>query len=103
VKILRLTWSSHSSDYEECYLLGYYTVRSSRGLTFWKNILPPSSGMKSKLSKRLARSTASLAYPSTLKMETVYFSEMLVNFYQTMWHHIPEDNTLSVRLSQYYT
>jgi hypothetical protein len=24
-------------------------------------------------------------------MEAVHFSETLVNFYQTAWHHIPED------------
>jgi hypothetical protein len=37
---------------------------------------------------------ACLAYFSTLKMDAVYSSEMSVNFYQTTWHHIPEDSTL---------
>jgi hypothetical protein len=73
VKILCWTWGSHSDNYEEYHLLRCYTVQSSRGLMFWKNILPPSSGMKSMLSKQPARSTARLANPSTLQMETVYY------------------------------
>jgi hypothetical protein len=32
-----------------------------------------------------------LAY-STLKMEAMCFSEMSVDFQQTTWHYIPDDN-----------
>jgi hypothetical protein len=31
-------------------------------------------------------------YFLSLKMEAVHSSEMLVKFYHTTWHHIPEDN-----------
>jgi hypothetical protein len=32
-------------------------------------------------------------------MEAVCSSEILVNFYQTTWHHIPDDSTLDSELS----
>jgi hypothetical protein len=38
----------------------------------------------------------SLAHPSTPKIEAVHYSELMVNFYWTAWHHIPEDSTLIV-------
>jgi hypothetical protein len=34
-----------------------------------------------------------LAYFSTMEMEAVLSSQMLVNFYLTTWCYIPEDNT----------
>jgi hypothetical protein len=36
------------------------------------------------------------AYPLTLKMEAIYSTEVLINFYQTTQCHIPEDNTLQL-------
>jgi hypothetical protein len=36
--------------------------------------------------------SACLAYFSTLKMETVYSSRTMVNFYQATRHHILEDS-----------
>lgn len=35
-----------------------------------------------------------LTYSLTLKIESVCCSEMLINFYQTTWRHVPEDSTL---------
>jgi hypothetical protein len=35
-----------------------------------------------------------LAYSLTLKMAAVHSSEMLVDFYQTLLHYIPEGSTL---------
>jgi hypothetical protein len=29
---------------------------------------------------------------NTLKIEAEAYSEMLVNIYQTTWHHVPEDS-----------
>jgi hypothetical protein len=68
--------------------------------TFRINVLSPSSGSNTKTDKELARNnqqadcncltlTACLIYPSTLKMETVHFSETLENFCRTSWCHIP--------------
>jgi hypothetical protein len=37
---------------------------------------------------------ACLAHSSTLKMEAVYSSEMLVNFYQITWRHFPDGGIL---------
>jgi hypothetical protein len=49
-------WGSHSSDYEQYYLLGCDAMYSSRrSLMFWRNILPPPSGLRSKPRKQLAR------------------------------------------------
>jgi hypothetical protein len=49
--------------------------------------------------------SACLAYSLTLKMEPVCSSKILVNFYQTMQHHIPEGSVLftvtTVRISNY--
>jgi hypothetical protein len=33
-----------------------------------------------------------LPSPLALKMDAAYFSETSVNFYQTTWHHNPNDN-----------
>jgi hypothetical protein len=81
---------------------------------FLKNILPPSSGLKSKPSKTQAeRDTGStsglwlllagylLDLSLSLKMAAVQSSETSVNFYQTTQRHIPEggpfyDHCLSV-------
>jgi hypothetical protein len=35
---------------------------------------------------------ACLDYALTLKLESVYSFKISVNFYQSKWHHIPEDN-----------
>jgi hypothetical protein len=44
-----------------------------------------------------------LAYSSTLKMEAVCSSEMLVDFHQATWHYIPEDRILpNIFLFIYY-
>jgi hypothetical protein len=47
----------------------------------------PFSGLKGKSNKQQASS-------STLKMETVRSSEMLVIFYETTRRHVPGDSTL---------
>jgi hypothetical protein len=63
---------SHSNDYGEYYFLRCYTVWCGRRLLmFWRNVLLPSSGLNSKLSKLLA----CLAYFCTMKMEAVCSSE----------------------------
>jgi hypothetical protein len=40
------------------------------------------------------------AYFSTLKMETIYISETLVDFQQTTWRYIPEDSPLHNHLCE---
>jgi hypothetical protein len=45
---------------------------------FWRNILPPSSGAKSRWQA---------------EFEAVCSFKKSVNFYQTTWHHIPDDST----------
>jgi hypothetical protein len=37
------------------------------------------------------------SYSSTLKLKAAGFSETLVNIYQTIWHHIPEDSIVECR------
>jgi hypothetical protein len=64
---------------------------------FQRNVSHPSSG-------RLIASRALLAvccvlvscvaYSLTLKMEAIYFSEMVVDFHHITQHYIPEDRTL---------
>jgi hypothetical protein len=71
---------------------------------FWRNILVPSSGSKSKLSKTPARSKALLAtffflvsclvYSLAQKMEVICSSEIMVAFYQTTWYYNSEGTTL---------
>jgi hypothetical protein len=70
---------------------------------FQTNILLPSSGLKSKLSKQISKQEQSLcllfdslAYSSALKMEAVCPSERLVNFSQTTWCNIPEGSMLDI-------
>jgi hypothetical protein len=72
-------------------------------LTFQKNILPPSSGLKSKPRKKPGWSRAllavcfmlvlCLAYSSAVKM-VICFSETLVDFHQTTQHYILQDRVL---------
>jgi hypothetical protein len=60
---------------------------------FDSNVLSPSSESKSKTRKQQAsRYFASLDYPAILKMETAFFSETSINFYQTIRRNIAEDN-----------
>jgi hypothetical protein len=69
---------------------------SGRSLwTFQRNVLPPSSRPKSKLSKKTSKQASQLAWliSSTLKLEALCSSETLINFYQNIWHDIPEDST----------
>lgn len=51
--------------------------------------MPPSSSLKNKPRKQQGYSACSL----TLMMEVVHYSEMSVNFYNSIWHHMPEDST----------
>jgi hypothetical protein len=37
---------------------------------------------------------ACVAYSSTLKMGALHFSKTSINFYRTIWRHIPEDDIL---------
>jgi hypothetical protein len=84
------------------YLLGYDDVESGKRLPkFRMNILPPFSRLKSTLCKQQATSAlltacflliTCLSYCSILKMEAVFSSDTLVNFYQTTRRHIREDS-----------
>jgi hypothetical protein len=67
-------------------------------LMFWRNVLPPSSDLKNKLTKQQAVLLVCFTYSLTLKMGPVHFIKMLVNFYHTTWPHIPEDGTLHSHL-----
>jgi hypothetical protein len=66
---------------------------------FRRSTSSPSSGMKSKPSKKPALLAACfmlfscLAYYLTLKMEVTRFSDMSVIFQWTTWYYIPEDRT----------
>jgi hypothetical protein len=63
-------------SYEELYLLGCnsaYFIESQ--LKFRRNMMPPSSGLKTK-----QKLVSCLAYASTLKMEATCSSKMLANF-----------------------
>jgi hypothetical protein len=95
-------FGSHSSGYEEYYLLGYYAVKPVESqLTFQRNMSPPSSGPKNKPSydrnhhKGLLATCftliSCLAYSSTLKMEEICYSETSVEFQQTTRPYIPEE------------
>jgi hypothetical protein len=42
----------------------------------------------------ILRTTACLAYSSTLRVDVVHSSKTLVNIEQNAWHNIPEDSTL---------
>jgi hypothetical protein len=71
---------------------------------FWRNILVPSSGSKSKPRKTPARGKALVAtcfllvpcfiYSLAQKMEVICSSEIMVDFYQTTWHYNAEDTSL---------
>jgi hypothetical protein len=67
--------------------------------TFWRNISPPSSGSKNKLSKPLCLPSdftlvSCSPYFSTLKMVAICSSETSVDSQRTTQHYIPEDGTL---------
>jgi hypothetical protein len=57
---------SHCGDYEEHGLVGYNAVSFGEGLTFRRNISPPSSGSKSKLSKKPAEANGKLTTQRTI-------------------------------------
>jgi hypothetical protein len=87
---------------EEYCLLGYNTVWSVENQpAFRRNILPPSSGSKNKVSKKpelclppAFTLVSCSAYSSTLKMEAICSSETSVDFQRTTQRYIPEDGTL---------
>jgi hypothetical protein len=86
---------SHSSGYEEYYILGYNAVKFVECRpTFQRNISPPS------LAELCLPSAVTLvsctAYFSTMKMEAIYSSETSVDTQQTIWPYIPEDGTLQI-------
>jgi hypothetical protein len=61
--------------------------------TFRRNVLPPSSGPKSKSSKQTSKQEGS-AYSSILNMAAVRSSEMTANSHETPCRYIPKDTTL---------
>jgi hypothetical protein len=71
----------------------FWNVMPCRNLPmFWRNILPPPSGLKLTACYLLA----CLAYSLTVKLDMVHLSETSVNFYQTTRLNIPEDGTFLV-------
>jgi hypothetical protein len=104
--LLKLLARTHKEEY--C-CLGHDARYTSRSLPlFWRNILPPSSGLKSKPNKQEARIKQRLCllcasyfllvghfvYSLTLKAEPVHSSDISVSFYWTTQQHIPDMNTL---------
>jgi hypothetical protein len=76
--------------YEQYFLLGGNAVQSTESqLMFWRNILPPSSGLPPAFTL-----VSCSAYFFTLKMRAICSSEKLVDFQQTTQHYIPKDSTL---------
>jgi hypothetical protein len=63
---------------------------------FWKSILPPSSGFKSKSSAGcLIYAGFLLCFVINLEVGgDIFFSEMSVEFYWTVQHFIAEDGTV---------
>jgi hypothetical protein len=63
---------------------------------FQRNVSHPSSGRLIASRALLAACfmpVSCVAYSLTLKMEAIYFSEMVVDFHYTTQHYIPEDRT----------
>jgi hypothetical protein len=53
--LIHVGLSSHSSGYEEFYLLGYNAMQSNESQkTFWRNMSPPSSRSRNKPCKKPA-------------------------------------------------
>jgi hypothetical protein len=78
---------THTQNNEEHYLLGNNAVQSSRSSPiFWRNVLPPSSWLNSKLSCIL------LGLLLALKMEAVQSSRTSAKCYQITCHHNSEDS-----------
>jgi hypothetical protein len=66
---------------------------------FHKNVLPPSSGLKSKQSKQPTLLAACFFWLLGLPFNTEdedSISKMLVKFYQALRRHIPSDTTLLI-------
>jgi hypothetical protein len=73
----------------------FWDITLHSTLKFRRNMSPLSPGLKNKLSLPSAFTLVSCsAYSSTLKMEAIYFSKMLVDFQYTVQRYIPEDSTL---------
>jgi hypothetical protein len=69
--------------------------------TFWRNILPPSSGVENKPSKQPAINSFSLlltgyllGLPFNDEDRDYTFLRNVGEFYWTAWLHIPEDSSI---------
>lgn len=80
----------------------FWNVAAYSLVDFWRKMLPASSESKVKSSKKPALLAACmllvswLAFSSALKMNTLFSSETLLDFYQTTWLYILEDITLHI-------
>jgi hypothetical protein len=81
---------------------------SESHLAFWRNISHPSSGSKSKPSKKPALLASCftlfscLAYSLTLKVEVIWSSETSDDFQWTAWHYTPKDRNFLTTLNTFY-
>jgi hypothetical protein len=88
------TWSRISPEGFSLNVLVITSYSMLRASWFWRDILCPSSGLKSRTSKTPAPVVSRLSCSTALMMEMTCSSETSDDFQCTTWHCISEDGTL---------